>query len=146
MSKDTHTYSNGETTVIWEPKKCLHTGICLRGLPKVFNLGQRPWVNMTAASSQEIIDLVDECPSGALTIEGRTPPDKYSGKDVIEVVEVPKGPLVIKGDLILKSLTGKVKAESKRMTVLCRCGQSQNFPFCDATHVKLMKQKSQERI
>ncbi|MEM9717705.1 MAG: (4Fe-4S)-binding protein [Bacteroidota bacterium] len=142
MAEDTRTYTNGEITVVWKPNLCKHTGVCLRGLPKVFSLRQRPWINMTAASSEEIVQLVDECPSGALTIEGRTPPDLYSGKNPIEVVEVPKGPLIIKGDVVLKDLKGRTSSEHKRMTILCRCGLSNNFPLCDASHVELMKKRT----
>ncbi len=142
MAKDVHTYTNGEITVVWKPKTCQHTGICLRGLPKVFSLRQRPWVNMTAATSDEIVALVDECPSGALTIEGRTPPDNYSGKTPIEIIEVPKGPIVIKGDVLIKDLKGNEQYSHKRMTVLCRCGLSNNYPFCDASHVELMKNRA----
>lgn len=144
MAKDTHTYTNGDITVVWKPKLCKHTGICLWGLPKVFSLKQRPWVNMTAASSEEITQLVDECPSGALTIEGRTPPDLYSGKSPAEVVMVPKGPLVIKGDVVLKDLKGREVSSHDRMTILCRCGASKEYPLCDASHVELMKKGKRE--
>lgn len=63
-------YSNGEITVLWKPDLCIHSGICLKGLPKVFNLKQRPWVNINAASSEDIVQLVRECPSKALSIKG----------------------------------------------------------------------------
>ena len=69
--RDTFTrrYRNGELTVIWKPSLCQHTGICARGLPAVFAPRRQPWIDMNAASSEEIEAQVARCPSGALTCE-----------------------------------------------------------------------------
>jgi len=66
-------YDNGEITVIWQPSICIHSGICARGLPKVFDPRRRPWVMLSESDTQAIADQVDACPSGALPYE-RTPP------------------------------------------------------------------------
>ncbi len=60
-------YNNGEVTVVWKPDLCQHSGICVRGLPGVFDPKARPWINMSGASSEEIIAQVQKCPSGALS-------------------------------------------------------------------------------
>jgi uncharacterized Fe-S cluster protein YjdI len=65
----TRKYSNGEVTVIWKPELCVHSGICARGLPGVFDPKRKPWVDASAASTREIVDQVKRCPSGALTVE-----------------------------------------------------------------------------
>lgn len=45
------------------------------------------------------------------------------------------GPLIVKGDVDL--LDGEGKAFPKQPQIaLCRCGTSQNRPFCDGTHAK----------
>lgn len=62
-------YTNGEITVLWDSDKCTHCLACLQGLPQVFNLDARPWVNMQAATSQEITEQVKQCPSGALLMK-----------------------------------------------------------------------------
>jgi uncharacterized Fe-S cluster protein YjdI len=62
-------YSNGEITVVWQPSLCVHSGICARGLPKVFDPRRRPWVVLDGHATQQIIDQVDACPSGALSYE-----------------------------------------------------------------------------
>ena len=62
-------YTNGEVTIIWQPSKCQHSGICFGGLLKVFNPDKRPWINMNNATSEEMIRQVSKCPSGALSIE-----------------------------------------------------------------------------
>lgn len=60
-------YSNGEITVIWRPSRCWHSGNCFNGLPKVFDPASKPWVDMKAASTDEIIAQVEKCPSKALS-------------------------------------------------------------------------------
>ena len=60
-------YTNGEMTVVWKPDLCEHSGNCVRGLPQVFKPGERPWVKIENASSDEIRNTVDTCPSGALS-------------------------------------------------------------------------------
>jgi CDGSH-type Zn-finger protein/uncharacterized Fe-S cluster protein YjdI len=48
----------------------------------------------------------------------------------------PDGPLAVNGNLEIISGTGRIVA---RVTTarLCRCGSSQNKPFCDGTHAKI---------
>ena len=43
-------------------------GICLRGLPKVFDLREKRWVRPELAPADEVIAQVGRCPSGALQI------------------------------------------------------------------------------
>jgi len=45
------------------------------------------------------------------------------------------GPYRLSGDVILKDAEGNVFDLSGRASVsLCRCGHSNNKPFCDGTH------------
>lgn len=62
-------YSNGEVTIVWKPDLCTHTGICVKTLPQVYNPKERPWIKPNNATTQEIIDQVALCPSGALSIK-----------------------------------------------------------------------------
>jgi uncharacterized Fe-S cluster protein YjdI len=64
----TKRYAKGDVTVVWQPHLCIHSGICARGLPLVFNPRRRPWVDVTAAGSAEIVAQVKRCPSGALSL------------------------------------------------------------------------------
>ena len=67
MPIEKHTYTNGEVTIIWQPKLCSHSGNCVRGLPGVFNSRERPWIKPEGADTEAIIAQVQKCPSGALT-------------------------------------------------------------------------------
>lgn len=61
-------YTNGETTIAWKPDICTHSGICAKGLAAVFDPRRRPWIDMGQADTQRIIEQVNKCPSGALSI------------------------------------------------------------------------------
>lgn len=69
MEEERHEYTNGEVTVVWKPKVCIHSGNCVRGLPSVFDVKARPWINALGASTDEIVRQVAQCPSGALSIK-----------------------------------------------------------------------------
>lgn len=63
-----HTYSNGEVTIVWRKERCMHSKRCWLGLPAVFKPGERPWIRPEGAGSGAIVDQVERCPSGALSI------------------------------------------------------------------------------
>ena len=60
-------YSNGELTVVWKPGLCIHSGVCVRTLPQVYNPREKPWIKVENASTEELIAQIKKCPSGALT-------------------------------------------------------------------------------
>jgi len=60
-------FSNGEITVAFAPKKCIHAEKCAKGLSEVFRTSVIPWIYLDGAASDEIITQVKKCPSGALS-------------------------------------------------------------------------------
>ncbi len=60
-------YSNGEIAIVWQPDLCIHAGICIRTLPQVYRPQERPWVDPEKATTAQLIDQIDRCPSGALS-------------------------------------------------------------------------------
>ncbi|MEP6483310.1 MAG: ferritin-like domain-containing protein [Rudaea sp.] len=54
----------------------------------------------------------------------------------LQIDPQPNGPLQVRGNLEITSGTGRMVARTV-LTKLCRCGGSQNKPFCDGTHVKI---------
>ncbi|MDO5979935.1 (4Fe-4S)-binding protein [Flavivirga spongiicola] len=127
-------YSNGETTVVWEAEKCIHSAICAKGLSEVFKPKERPWIKIDAASTDAIINQVKQCPSGALRYYMNAEGDKTA--EVLETkVEVLKnGPLLVYGTLKVTHKDGTQETKNKT-TAFCRCGASANKPFCDGAHV-----------
>ena len=67
MSKPVQTYENAEITVSFDPNVCTHAANCVKELPGVFNIKQRPWIQPDAASTDEVEAQVGRCPSGALS-------------------------------------------------------------------------------
>jgi uncharacterized Fe-S cluster protein YjdI len=66
MTKRLQTYETDDVVVTFDPNLCRHTGICVRGLPAVFDVGRRRWVRPESATADEVLAQVARCPSGAL--------------------------------------------------------------------------------
>ena len=122
-------YEGKEIAVRFDPALCIHAGECVHGLPKVFRPDrQGGWIFPDEAEAEALAALIERCPSGALTYEladgsQEQPPARNS-------ITVEKdGPLHLHAEF---SLNGE-KPDSWRAT-LCRCGASQNKPFCDGSH------------
>ena len=128
-------YETEQIRVHWDSSRCIHTGICLRKLPQVFDVRRRPWVDVNAADADAIADAVERCPTGALRherldgIEGEVPARPT------RVVPIEDGPLLLVGDLDVRAPTGDRITHEARLT-LCRCGMSRNQPFCDNSHLR----------
>lgn len=67
MSDFNKEYTNGEITVVWQPRMCAHSGVCARGLSSVFQPKEKPWIKIDGATTEEIKNTIDKCPSGALS-------------------------------------------------------------------------------
>lgn len=128
-------YRNEHIAVSWEPKLCIHAGYCFRGLPRVFKPLERPWVDVNAASPDEIAATVMRCPTGALDFESPDGGPQESVPEMTTVEERPNGPLYVRGRLSIRRQDGSVREETR--VALCRCGGSANKPFCDGTHRKI---------
>ncbi len=63
-------YTGQQVDVSFDSDMCTHSGVCVQGMPEVFNLDARPWINSDAApTGRQLVDHVGRCPSGALRIE-----------------------------------------------------------------------------
>ena len=128
-------YTNGKVTIVWKPDKCIHSGICVKGLPNVFRPKVRPWLRIEGASTEELVNQVKQCPSGALGFytNGEEDETAESLNTKVEVLE--NGPLLIYGTLEVTNKEGSIEIKNKT-TAFCRCGASLNKPYCDGAHVK----------
>jgi uncharacterized Fe-S cluster protein YjdI len=124
-------YSNGDISVVWKPESCIHSTKCWRGLPEVFQPSSRPWVKVDAATSEQIRNQVALCPSGALSIRENTIQNDDDDMARIEVLK--NGPVLVHGNCEIKKSDGSVENKDG-VTALCRCGHSNNKPFCDGSH------------
>lgn len=126
-------YESGELTVFYEPGLCIHAAECVHGLPGVFDPNRKPWIDVGAAATDAIVGVVEKCPTGALTYAlenggGAETPDS----DPTICLDV-DGPLYVRGAITIVAADG-TETEMTRVA-LCRCGHSENKPFCDNSHV-----------
>lgn len=66
-------YETPGITVTFDPSVCIHSGVCVRGLPMVFDIKRKRWVRPELASPADVAAQVARCPSGAL--QHRLPAD-----------------------------------------------------------------------
>ncbi len=120
-------------TIFDDRSRCAHIGRCTDGLPTVFRLGQEPWIDATAASVEEIAAVVRRCPSGALAYALGTALEPTEETIDPEIIALPDASLQIRGGVQVFAADGEPYEIRARQT-LCRCGHSNNKPFCDGTH------------
>ena len=66
MGKPLQTYEAPGIVVTFDPNVCRHTGVCVRGLPAVFDVKRKRWVRPDLASREDVAAQVARCPSGPL--------------------------------------------------------------------------------
>ena len=66
MARRLQAYETDEIVVTFAPEVCIHSGVCVRGLPDVFDAGQRRWIRLENAPAHVVAEQVRRCPSGAL--------------------------------------------------------------------------------
>jgi len=95
-------------------------------------------INNIPIIQRDIIDIVDSCPTDALTYYE----NKYLKKentmenetrDTVKIKALTDGPLLVEGILEITDGNGN-KIDTQGRTALCRCGHSKTKPFCDGSH------------
>lgn len=130
-------YVNGDLTVIWKPAKCIHAAECVRLLPNVYKPEEKPWINAENATKEELINQINQCPSGALSYKDSQSPEANLTSDMITSIKVlGNGPLLITGELDINLADGQKEVKTPS-AAFCRCGASSNKPYCDGSHKKI---------
>jgi uncharacterized Fe-S cluster protein YjdI len=153
-------YRNDDITVYWKPSACIHASYCYRELIEVFDPSRRPWVDMNGSTTDRIIEVVNLCPTEALTWKWNDDEKnatvgndqlnhiKFRRPELINIQEpepqdrpvtvkiMTDGPIVIKGNFTLK-YSGNTKEVKDSLVSICRCGISDHQPFCDGQHRKI---------
>ena len=125
-------YVNGSLTVHDNRGLCAHSGFCSDNLASVFRTRIEPFVDPAGATAAEIIAVIGLCPSGALSysIDGVEHRDR-GGESAIAYE--PGGPYLVSGGCELVDVELPEGATTDHLA-LCRCGASQNKPFCSGKH------------
>jgi uncharacterized Fe-S cluster protein YjdI len=101
-------YRNDQIEVTWEPAFCIHVAECLRGLPRVFDSWRRPWIVVDNGSPDEIAEVVQRCPTGALHFRRLDGGPQEAGTEETTVQLRPNGPLFVRGKIRIEDLSGHV--------------------------------------
>lgn len=128
-------YPKDELTILWEPKKCIHAAICVKELPEVYDPQAKPWIRPEKASVDQLKAQIDKCPSGALSYMTSNATEN-NNQEYIQAELMKNGPLLVKGTIEITSHDGST-VKKEKMTAFCRCGASQNKPYCDGTHKQI---------
>ena len=136
------TYVGEQVMILDNRGICQHSGFCTDRLSTVFRLGEEPFVAPSGGRMDEIIRAIRDCPSGALSyaidgVEARGQVDHADTRPA--EVEVSKdGPYRLRGGLPLVDHAGREIRRNEGVSLehyaLCRCGHSQNKPFCSGMH------------
>ena len=133
-------YAGQRLEILDNRSLCAHSGFCTDRLATAFHADEEPFVTPNAARMDDLVSAVRSCPSGALSIA-------LNGADARNVtdterppsIEVSKdGPYRVTGAVHLRDDRGqevpRPEGASLEHYSLCRCGQSQNKPFCSGMH------------
>jgi uncharacterized Fe-S cluster protein YjdI/CDGSH-type Zn-finger protein len=142
MEKDVHEYHGKDIEVNYDRNRCIHVRECVEGLPGVFDPNQRPWIDADSADADEVAQVIERCPTGALHYERSDDGAPESVPPRNTVVATADGPLYLHGDIVIRS-NDNVVLEDTRVG-LCRCGHTMNEPLCDNSHARVFVAEGDE--
>jgi CDGSH-type Zn-finger protein/uncharacterized Fe-S cluster protein YjdI len=134
--KDVVEYQGEDAVVTWNGKLCIHIGECGRAKGELFVGGRQPWCKPDLAPNEEIEEIVERCPTGALSVNVADGSHEETSDDLNTVHVAYNGPLFMRGDLEIADAPTGVPGLKFR-AALCRCGASKNKPFCDNSHEQI---------
>jgi uncharacterized Fe-S cluster protein YjdI/CDGSH-type Zn-finger protein len=120
-------YTGERVTVYYDARRCIHFAECVRGLPGVFDVKARPWIQPDNAGEQRVAEVIRRCPTGALHYE-LVHGDPEAPDQPTRIEPVINGPLTVRGELLIETPDGQLR---ETRAALCRCGLTENQPFCD---------------
>ncbi|EXJ15345.1 CDGSH iron-sulfur domain-containing protein [Imhoffiella purpurea] len=125
-------FRGDEIEVTWDGRLCIHVAECGKAKGDLFVAGREPWCKPDAATKAEVREVVERCPSGALTYRDRSgEPEAAPAENRLVVAS--DGPYYLTGDLEIEGAPDDMPGVRTR-AALCRCGASRNKPFCDGSH------------
>jgi CDGSH-type Zn-finger protein/uncharacterized Fe-S cluster protein YjdI len=148
MKSDVRHYRGNEASVTFDTHRCIHAEVCVRGLPRVFDVSRRPWILPDEGDPGRLERVVLGCPTGALRMAPPTDRKVAKGADAAATILpeeprkknsasiTPDGPYHVRGNLEVEETQGAEIANETRVA-FCRCGHSENKPLCDQSHERV---------
>ncbi len=125
-------YEGEAINVTWNKDLCIHVAECGNADDELFVSDRDPWCDPDEVTLERVVEVVERCPSGALTYTRQDGIlEERQSKNTVHVAC--HGPLYFKGQL---EIDGATAPGVKYRAALCRCGASGNKPFCDGSHIE----------
>lgn len=119
----------GDGTLADDQTMCADAGYCGTRFTNV-------WDMAGDLSDPEVrarfLRMVESCPSGRIVFRDAAGRD-LEPEFAAGIAVVPNGPLWVRGRVVIES-ADRAPFETRNRVTLCRCGASQNKPFCDGAH------------
>ena len=132
-------YKGEDINITFNRSICSGAASCVHNFSKIYSSeNSNDWIRPDNDSVEEVIKSIENCPSGALSfsLNGICTKESYE-KPTLHIIK--KGPLIVKGDISLEGVLFATNANVQKYT-LCRCGASENKPFCDYSHAVLKEE------
>jgi CDGSH-type Zn-finger protein/uncharacterized Fe-S cluster protein YjdI len=116
-------------TVRFDGTLCIHARRCVLSEPGVYKANvQGPWIDPDAVNPEDVMRTALNCPSGAIQVT-RTDGGPQEEKPKVNTIAIREnGPLAVSAEIELNGAPIGYRA------TLCRCGASNNKPYCDGSH------------
>jgi CDGSH-type Zn-finger protein/truncated hemoglobin YjbI/ferredoxin len=119
---------------------CAHSGFCTDRVPSAFRTDSEPFVAPAGGRVDEILRAARDCPSGALsaTSDESDPVGRSDSPRELAITVSQDGPYRVTGSIAVLDRDGRPEPRNAGASLehysLCRCGKSQNKPFCSGMH------------
>ncbi len=117
-------------TIHFEGRRCIHSRHCVLDAPAVFKANTPgEWIYPDQMAAEALVAVALSCPSGAIRFERHDGGAAETAPPVNQLRIRENGPYALHAPLTVAGQDDGYRA------TLCRCGRSNNKPWCDGSHV-----------
>ena len=131
--KEIYKFPGNKVNVSWDGRLCIHIAECGQAKGDLFVGGRQPWCQPDLVDVDDVKEVVERCPSGALAYQVKAGSEPETANPENTILVIYNGPYYVRGDLDIEGATDDMPGVKYR-AALCRCGLSKNKPFCDNSH------------
>lgn len=124
------TVKGSSATIRFDGRLCIHARRCVLAEPAVFKANvEGAWIDPDAADPEALMQVAINCPSGAIQVTRHDGGVEEPKPKVNTITVRENGPLAVYAEIELSGEHIGTRA------TLCRCGQSNNKPYCNNSHL-----------
>jgi CDGSH-type Zn-finger protein/uncharacterized Fe-S cluster protein YjdI len=116
-------------TILFNARRCIHSRHCVLDAPSVFKANTPgEWIYPDTVAVASLVAVAHNCPSGAIRYQRHDGGADEAAPAVNQLRIRENGPYAVHAPLTIAGADDGFRA------TLCRCGQSNNKPWCDGSH------------